>query len=71
MSRYRINILIACLSLLFTASFWGCSQSNNQPAPSMSELQKYVQENPDKLAAPEDSTGGDAAEFAAGASDGA
>ena len=56
------SIVFACIVI----PLLGCSTSENQTGSSTSEIQQYIQDNPDKVATPADGPADEAAEFAAG-----
>lgn len=57
-----VSLCLLCFSLA------GCGGSDSSTGPSVStnEIERYIQENPDKISGPEDSPVDEAAEFAAG-----
>tara|TARA_A100001391_G_scaffold196409_1_gene174952 strand:+ start:1029 stop:1307 length:279 start_codon:yes stop_codon:yes gene_type:complete len=63
----KIRLLTMPLSLsLMGLALTGCGEGGNQVNSSTSEIESFINENPDQLASPEDSPSSDADEFAAG-----
>ena len=62
--RTTAGLAIVCACMVIPSL--GCSTSENQTGASTSEIQQYIQDNPDKVATPADSPADEAAEFAAG-----
>lgn len=63
LDRLCFVFALACLVV-------GCSQSSTTSGPSVNEIEQFIQENPDKIAKPEDSLVDAADEFSAGDSGG-
>ncbi len=59
-----VNTFFAIIFTVILMS--GCSSSENQSGASTNEIQQYIQNNPDKIARPEDSPANEQAEFEAG-----
>ena len=61
---YRSSLFV-CLPILL-ASLVGCSQPETETGASSNEIERFIQENPDLVARPEDTPASEADEFAAG-----